>query len=414
MRDTSWNWSTKLVEKFLRQPARLSHLMERLPNSMDSGTRRRCQFLLFGVVRHLRYLNSLIDDYLAKRPRSGVRSSLLVAGFELFSNPEKTAQIVDHAVGAIGRRYSTGEKAMANAVLRKIGRQLENQDRDSAASVAELAEKSSHPDWLVSRWKESFGWQATNKFTSWNQQEPELYFLPLSDEAADSGQDCPWNPYRKIDRSGWPQAMHLIQEGAAYTQDPGTRIGPEMLKSVFSEGRILDLCAAPGGKTILFNTLFGEGLDEIVSVDLPGPRFSRLESNLKRTGISRVRPLAGNLFEIDSAKTGQFEGVYLDAPCSNTGVLQKKPDVKWRLDPEERPQLLVLQERMLAQASQFVVSNGWLVYSTCSVETDENEAVVDRFLASTLGRSFELVEQIKSCPWETGHDGAGVALMRHM
>ena len=106
---------------------------------MDSGTRRRCQFLLFGVVRHLRYLNSLIDDYLAKRPRSGVRSSLLVAGFELFSNPEKTAQIVDHAVGAIGRRYSTGEKAMANAVLRKIGRQLENQDRDSAASVAELA-----------------------------------------------------------------------------------------------------------------------------------------------------------------------------------------------------------------------------------------------------------------------------------
>ena len=414
MRDTSWNWSTKLVEKFLRQPARLSHLMESLPNSMDSGTRRRCQFLLFGVVRHLRYLNSLIDDYLAKRPRSGVRSSLLVSGFELFSNPEKTAQIVDHAVGAIGRRYSTGEKAMANAVLRKIGRQLENQDRDSAASVAELAEKRSHPDWLVSRWKESFGWQATNKFTSWNQQEPELYFLPLSDEAADSGQECPWNPYRKIDRSDWPQAMHLIQEGAAYTQDPGTRIGPEMLQSVFSEGRILDLCAAPGGKTILFNTLFGEGLDEIVSVDLPGPRYSRLESNLKRTGISRVRPLAGNLFEIDSAKTGQFEGVYLDAPCSNTGVLQKKPDVKWRLDPVERPQLLVLQERMLALASQFVVSNGWLVYSTCSVETDENEAVVDRFLASTSGRSFELIEQIKSCPWETGHDGAGVALMRRM
>ena len=414
MRDTSWNWSTKLVEKFLRQPARLSHLMESLPNSMDSGTRRRCQFLLFGVVRHLRYLNSLIDDYLAKRPRSGVRSSLLVSGFELFSNPEKTAQIVDHAVGAIGRRYSTGEKAMANAVLRKIGRQLENQDRDSAASVAELAEKRSHPDWLVSRWKESFGWQATNKFTSWNQQEPELYFLPLSDEAADSGQECPWNPYRKIDRSDWPQAMHLIQEGAAYTQDPGTRIGPEMLQSVFSEGRILDLCAAPGGKTILFNTLFGEGLDEIVSVDLPGPRFSRLESNLKRTGITRARPLAGDLFEIDSAKTGQFEGVYLDAPCSNTGVLQKKPDVKWRLDPVERPQLLVLQERMLALASQFVVSNGWLVYSTCSVETDENEAVVDRFLASTSGRSFELVEQIKSCPWETGHDGAGVALMRCM
>ena len=83
MRDTSWNWSTKLVERFIRQPARLSHLMERLPDSMDSGTRRRCQFLLFGVIRHLRYLNSLIDGCLPKRPRSGVHSSLLVAGFEL-------------------------------------------------------------------------------------------------------------------------------------------------------------------------------------------------------------------------------------------------------------------------------------------------------------------------------------------
>jgi len=303
---------------------------------------------------------------------------------------------------------------MVNAVLRKIGRQLEDEDPKSEASVAELAEKRSHPDWLVSCWKESFGWQATKKFTSWNQQEPELYFLPLSDEAASSGQDCPWNPYRKIDRSDWSQVMRLLEEGAAYIQDPGTRIGPEVLQSVFSEGRILDLCAAPGGKTILFNTLFGEGLDEIVSVDLPGPRFNRLESNLKRMGISRVRPMASDLFEIDSGKRGQFEGVYLDVPCSNTGVLQKKPDVKWRLGPDERPHLIALQERILAQASQFVVSNGWLVYSTCSVETDENEAVVDRFLGSAMGSGFELVEQIKSYPWESGHDGAGVALMRRM
>ena len=84
------------------------------------------------------------------------------------------------------------------------------------------------------------------------------------------------------------------------------------------------------------------------------------------------------------------------------------------MGPDERPQLIALQERILAQASQFVVSNGWLVYSTCSVETDENEAVVDRFLGSAMGSGFELVEQIKSYPWESGHDGAGVALMRRM
>ena len=84
------------------------------------------------------------------------------------------------------------------------------------------------------------------------------------------------------------------------------------------------------------------------------------------------------------------------------------------MKPEDRTQLIELQDRMLSQASRFAKQNGWLVYSTCSVESDENEAVVDRFLNSTAGRDFELVDQIKSCPWKTRHDGAGVALMRRL
>lgn len=386
--------------------------MESLPDSMDRGKRRRCQFLLYGVVRHLRLLEVLVDGCLRKRPRPGLRSALLVAGFELLSDSEKKAQIVDHAVGEIGRRFSSGEKAMANAVLRKVGERLESFDRDTAETVAELAEKDSHPEWLVRRWQESFGWEAARKFTSWNQTEPEFYFLPISEKAKELGSESPWHPYRMVGKGDWPQVARLLGEGAVYVQDPGTRLGPEILGKVLSEGSILDLCAAPGGKTILFDKLFGEGLKEIVSVDLPGPRFDRLRANLHRMGISRARPLASDLFQIDLAASGLFEGVYLDAPCSNTGVLQKKPDVKWRLKPDAMTELIALQERMLTQASRFTSPSGWLVYSTCSVETDENEAVVDRFLSSAAGGNFKLIEQIKSCPWETGHDGAGVSLMR--
>ena len=414
MRDTSWNWGTRLVERFLSQPARLSHLLERLPDSMESGMRRRCQFLLYGVVRHLRFLEFLVDSFLRKRPRPGLRSALLVAGFEILSDPDKKAQIVDNAVGEIGRRFSAGEKAMANAVLRKVGQHLDALDRSSAESVCELAKISSHPEWLIRRWVESFSWEEAKRFTDWNQREPELYCLPISSGSNSIGQETSWEPYRRIDKSDWPQAIRLLEEGAIYIQDPGTRVGPEVLQGVFREGRILDLCAAPGGKTFLFDRLFGKELQEIVAVDLPGPRFDRLKENLERMRISRARTLASDLFKIDIVETGQFEGVYLDAPCSNTGVLQKKPDVKWRMKPEDRTQLIELQDRMLSQASRFAKQNGWLVYSTCSVESDENEAVVDRFLNSTAGRDFELVEQIKSCPWKTRHDGAGVALMRRL
>jgi 16S rRNA (cytosine967-C5)-methyltransferase len=388
--------------------------MERLPDSMDRGKRRRCQFLLYGVVRHLWLLESSVDAHLRKRPRPGLRSALLVAGFELLSEPDKKAQIVDHAVGEIGRRFSSGEKAMANAVLRKVGERLENLDRESTNSVAELAEKESHPEWLVRRWQESFGWEAARKFTNWNQTEPEIYFLPISAEAKEVGLESPWRPYRMVAKGDWPQIARLLDEGAVYVQDPGTRLGPEMLRKVFSEGRILDLCSAPGGKTILFDKLFDERLEEIVSVDLPGPRFDRLRANMHRMGISRARPLASDIFQIDFAESGRFEGVYLDAPCSNTGVLQKKPDVKWRLTNDAMTELIALQERMLAQASLFTSPSGWLVYSTCSVETDENESVVDRFLSSAAGGNFELVEQIKNYPWETGLDGAGVALMQRV
>lgn len=388
--------------------------MERLPDSLERGRRRRCQFLLYGVVRHLRLLEFHVDHCVRKRPRPGLRAALLVAGFELLSDPDKKAQIVDHAVGEIGRRFSSGEKAMANAVLRKVGERLEKLDRDSVDSVAELAENESHPEWLAHRWQESFGWEAVRKFTSWNQTEPEFYFLPVSAKAEESGLESPWSPYRMVGKGDWPQVARLLDDGAVYVQDPGTRLGPEMLGKVFSEGRILDLCAAPGGKTILFDKLFGESLKEIVSVDLPGPRFDRLRANLQRMGISKARPLASDLFQIDLATSGRFEGVYLDAPCSNTGVLQKKPDVKWRLKPDAMSELNALQERMLTQASRFTSPSGWLVYSTCSVETDENEAVVDRFLSSAAGTNFELIEQSKSYPWETGHDGAGVALMRRV
>ncbi len=413
MNDSSWSCAVELTSRFLNKPARLSHLLERLPAKMDPGSRRRCQFLLFGVVRNWSFLESNLDVFLRKRPRIGMWAALLVASYELMANSGKSAQIVDHAVGMIGKKFSKSEKALANAVLRKVAQRIAESKETVPSDCLSMAIQHSHPVWLIDRWIKQFGFEDASGLVRWNQEEPDIYFLPLEGaKAAAMGQSTDWDPYRKGTDTNWSELAEALQAGSIYIQNPGARLAPNFIVKHFHDGRILDLCAAPGGKSFYLEKILGESIREIVCVDLPGPRFERLLSNVKRFGSGRLRSLAADLFELDEKEQGRFEAVLLDAPCSNSGVLQKKPDAKWRLSTERISDLIALQFKMLTKASELVGENGLLVYSTCSVDVKENEGVVNRFLDSEMGRRFSLVERVASQPWITGHDGAGAALLR--
>jgi len=339
-------------------------------------------------------------------------AALLVASYELMANSEKSAQIVDHAVGRIGKKFSKSEKALANAVLRKVAQGIAESKEAILSDSSSMAVQYSHPIWLVDRWIEQFGFEDATSLARWNQEEPDIYFLPLeSAKAAELGQSTEWEPYRKGSDTNWSELAEALQAGFIYIQNPGARLAPNLIVKHFDGGRILDLCAAPGGKSFYLEKMLGESIREIVSVDLPGPRFERLLTNVKRFGSGRLTSLAADLFELDEKEQGRFEAVLLDAPCSNSGVLQKKPDAKWRLSPERISELIALQFRMLTKASELVEKNGLLVYSTCSVDVEENDGVVNRFLESEMGRRFRLVERVASQPWITGHDGAGATLL---
>lgn len=414
MNDSSWSWAVELTSRFLNKPARLSHLLERLPPSMDPGSRRRCQFLLFGVVRHWSFLESNLDAFMKKRPRLGTWASLLVASYELLANPEKSAQIVDHAVGGIGKRFSVAEKSLANAVLRKVASVIQGTFSETPKDAAAMAIRYSHPKWLVDRWISQFGFEDTLRFAKWNQAEPEIYFLPLGDETkiGELGQLTEWPPYRRAPDTSWADLSEAIEQGAIYIQNPGTRLAPDLLAKHFTRGRILDLCAAPGGKSFYLDKMLPAAQPEILAVDLPGPRFERLVSNIDRFGSGRISSLASDLFDLEASQLGLFDAVLLDAPCSNSGVLQKKPDAKWRMAPAQIAELIELQFRMLVKSSAFVGREGLLVYSTCSVDPEENKTVVDRFLAADAGQPFQIVSISESFPWLSGHDGAGAYLLR--
>ncbi len=414
MSHTSWSWAVELTSRFVKKPARLSHLLERLPVGMDSSHQRRCRFLLTGVIRNLSLLESVLDALLRKRPRPGMWASLLVAEFEIMEEPDKAAKIVDHAIGQIGKRFSPREKAMANAVLRKAAAGLEEACRQAPVGSDALAVRYSHLKWRVERWLEEFGLEATTRLLQWNALDPDVYFFPISNAAAgDFGTPTPWSPYRKVSGDDWRSALRRLDDGEIYIQNPAARLAPEMIADRFEGGSILDLCAAPGGKSLYLEQALNSGLERIVSVDLPGPRFDRLAENLDRSGSTRIEALASDLFGLDDPDLlGAFQTVLLDAPCSNSGVIQKKPDVKWRFSEDDLKGVIALQKSMIEKAASFVSRGGLLVYSTCSIDSDENEAVVAHFLKTESGIGFKVVESKTSLPWETPHDGAGVHLLR--
>lgn len=226
------------------------------------------------------------------------------------------------------------------------------------------------------------------------------------------GSESNWSPYRSLSGCDWKSVQEALDAGTIYIQNPGARLAPSMLVDRFESGRILDICAAPGGKSLFLDARLKERASEIVALDLPGPRMARLKENIQRFGSERLRAFESDLFEIDPQELGPFEAICLDAPCSNTGVMQRKPDAKWRLRAEDFVSLTELQLRMLRHASRFSAPGGWLLYSTCSIDGVENEGVASRFLDTEEGSAFQLVDAITSLPWKTGHDGAGARLFR--
>lgn len=308
------------------------------------------------------------------------------------------------------------ELGFLNALLRKLPEAILSIDPNES-----LADFYSHPHWLVAHWLDSFGPDQTHALLEWNQQIPghSVRLYQTGGELPAFLQPTEWDGFYKISgAANWQeQVAPLLQSGKAYIKDPSTRFAPALLAPEPGM-QVLDLCAAPGGKSFDLADLMGF-TGHIVAVDVPGDRIQRLRDNLARlAGLGVITTiLEADVLRLNAATLEQqglpprYDAVMLDAPCSNTGVIQRRTDVKWRLEPKDIPECAALQLRLLSAASQFVKPGGRLVYSTCSLETAENRSVVDQFLQSSQGTGFELLREAVSLPWITGHDGAGAFLL---
>ncbi len=419
---TGWVAAARLVAQWLDRRERLDALMESLPATLTGAERARCQHLVFGVVRHAGRLEASLAKLIAHPPRFSTRAVLYIAGFELLEaegehDTGRVAKIVHHAVEQAKVLSSPAEARLVNAVVRKLATGLHAQLAPNRLAPAEvLAEYFSHPAWLVKRWLAQFGAEATRGLLKWNQTPAAVYarWRDVATTPPDWLKPTAWPSFFEIPSGKWSEVEPLLKRGALYLQDPGTRHAVELLE--LKEGEtVLDLCAAPGGKSLAIADTIKRG--RVIAVDLPGVRIDRLKENLSRASEVEVALVQGDILKggakllKEHGLPESYTAVLIDVPCSNTGVMRHRADVKWRLQEGDFVKHARQQRALLNAASLLVEPGGRIVYSTCSIDAEENEKVIEAFLSDTKGR-FELEAQQAAQPWVAGHDGAAAFRLR--
>jgi 16S rRNA (cytosine967-C5)-methyltransferase len=351
--------------------------------------------LVMGVLRW----QSLLDKQIAERSSqklarldTEVLTALRLAAYQLrFLDrvPERAA--VHESVELVKRAKKRSAVPFANAVLRKFAGVARGQNSGTTIADAKtssaLAESSAHPLWLVERWIEEFGLKAAQQVCIYDQRIPETA-LSISDATmADElrSQKIQLSPGHLLTSAYRVEAGDLagtraFREGRVLIQDEAS----QLVSLLVGQGsRILDCCAAPGGKT---RTLAEHNPDaSIVATELHPHRARMLR---KLVTASNVQVIAADASKLPV--TALFDRVLADVPCSGTGTLARNPEIKWRLKIEDLADLQARQVAILQSAMQRVSAGGKLVYSTCSLEKEENSAVVEKVMS--IDHSFRALD----------------------
>jgi 16S rRNA (cytosine967-C5)-methyltransferase len=302
--------------------------------------------LVYGATRWRRELDWLIDRC-AERVHPDIRQHLRIALFQIRHLDKIPRHAAVNEAVELAKGVSRKSAGFVNAVLRKAA-DLELPDA--------IGVRTSHPDWLIERWRKRF-------------KAKDLDALLAADNAVLPVTIRP-NPLKAsgpIEIEGDPAAEPKFSDGWFTVQDETSmKVAP--LLDPQSHERVLDLCAAPGGKTThLAERMGGKGL--VVAVDLPD-RIGLVAESAKRLGLANIECVAGDGATV--AFREPFDAILIDAPCSNTGVLARRPDVRWRLREKDIAGAAAVQRKLLENAARLLKPEGRIVYSTCSLEPEEN------------------------------------------
>lgn len=405
-----------------------SILLAQRAGQLDERDRALCQELVMGVLRRQLWLDELAQHFVERQVRDldlPVRLILRLALYQLrFLSRIPASAIVNESVNLATHARLRSAGAFVNAVLRRAARETEI---DPAGAINDpikrIAISTSHPPWLIERWTEAFGMTHAEAFARANNQAPPIAFRVVGKQASDEAllaklreQGATLTP-SEIARYAWrfrgPSRLlsDLVAAGKIYVQDEASQLAAQILDPQPGE-RVLDLCAAPGSKsTQIADAMQGTGL--VVACDLYSHRLATIATTARLHKLENIRLLLlDGLNPLPFCES--FDRVLVDAPCSGTGTLRRNPEIRWRISAADIADLSARQKQLLFNASRVVKPGGRLVYSTCSVEREENESVAQEFLDNN--NNFSLLELPQQDPalmpgamrtWPHRHDTDG-------
>jgi 16S rRNA (cytosine967-C5)-methyltransferase len=386
-------------------PAALAHSRRTLEDDRDRALTAE---IVTGTIRWLRSLDFLIEHF-AKRPLRRVdpevAAILRLSAYQLLHLDRVPASaVVDDAVDLARTARKPSATGFVNAVLRSLLRQRHElplparpEDGSREQQAVYLGITHSHPGWLVDRWLSRHGFEAAEAWTRFNNDTPALTVrvntlrVSVDDAmralAADGVETerARYAPAGLIVTSGNP--LRRPADGLVFVQDEASQLVPLLVDAQAGE-HVLDLCASPGGKTTAMAAAMNDR-GTIVATDVRARRIDLLRQTVRDSGARSVRIVRlGATGELPFAR--RFDRVLVDAPCSGLGTIRRDPDIRWRRSEGDLPQMARQQLELLVRASDVVRDGGRLVYATCSSEPEENEQVVDAFLAARP--EFSLVD----------------------
>lgn len=393
-----------VVRRVFEQGAYADHALQSQARELDARDRALAMRLAYGAIQRRGTLDQLIER-LSGRPLSqldpAVVTALRVGLYELLylqGAPDRA--VVDDSV-ELAKRGSRGGHGLVNAVLRRAAREgvemLLGDLRDHTPE--EAAVKHSHPEWIARLWWSELGPEDTRALMAADNEPSELALrvntLRAQPETVAGSLEVPHRGDPDIPEAivlDGPLDVHAApawRAGQAIAQSRAAMLVSRVLEPQPGE-RVLDLCAAPGGKTTHIAALMANG-GEVIAVERNAKRAANLRVLASRMGADAVR------VEVSDAAgprpEGQvFDRVLVDPPCSGLGTLQARPDLRWRAQPGQLAEMVEQQARILDAAASALRPGGMLVYSTCTLSSEENERQIERFLGRQAQFALDPIE----------------------
>ncbi len=355
-----------------------------------------------GVIRWMRRLDWFLNGFYRgnyEKCLPEVRNAMRVALYQiLFLNKIPYSAAVNEAVEFIKRIHGEKHAGVVNGLLRTIIRTLENLvwPTREIDEVNYLGIIQSHPNWMVNRWIKRFGFDEAVKLCEENNKRPvmalrvnNIKISTMDFEEYLKGKNLYYRKGNYLDNFFTTKTMSKIytddyfKQGFFSIQDESAGLAAKLLSPEKDE-LIIDVCSAPGGKTSYISEMMNNQ-GQIIAVDKYLSRIEVMQKNFERLGVKNAKVIHDDISDPRTADLkdlliGKADKVLVDAPCSGLGVLSKKPDIKWKREPDDIVQLQKLQMEILENALKYLKPDGKIIYSTCTTETEENVDVIENFL----------------------------------